>query len=90
MYTPILFDQFNFKSNNVHTNFKHLNRGDTLCSFCACVHTFSSTKFYDIHKGVHNWLVNSGEMIIYAFLKRFKSNSQRHVTSRSRQSDKKL
>ena len=33
MYTPILL--FNFKSNNVHTNFKQLNRGYTLFSFCA-------------------------------------------------------
>ena len=53
---------------------------------CMC-YTFLNTKSYDMHYGVHDWLVNSGEMVIYAFLKRFKSDSQRHVTSRSRQSD---
>ena len=35
MYTPILFLWFNIKSNNVHTNFKQLNWGDTLRSYCA-------------------------------------------------------
>ena len=73
-YTPILA----FKS-RLHLMF----------FLCMC-YTFSSTKFYDMHKGVHDWLMSSGEMVIYVFLKRFKSNSQRHVTSRSRQSDKKL
>ena len=47
---------------------------------CMC-YTFSSTKSYDMHKGFHDWLMSSGEMVIYVFLKRFKSNSQRHVTS---------
>ena len=56
---------------------------------CMC-YTFSSTKSYDMHKGVHDWLVNSGEMVNYAFLKRFKFDSQRHMTLRSRQSDQRL
>ena len=42
---------------------------------CMC-YTFSSTKFYDMHYGVHDWLVHSGEMVIYAFLKRIKSDNQ--------------
>ena len=44
--------------------------------FLCMYYTFSSTKSYDIHKGVHDWLVHSGEMVIYAFLKMIKSNSQ--------------
>ena len=43
-----------------------------------------------MHKDIHDWLVNSGEMVIYAFLNKNKSNNQRHVTSRSRSSDQKL
>ena len=43
-----------------------------------------------MHKGVHDWLVNSGEMVNYAFLKRFKFNSQRHMTLSLRQSDQRL
>ena len=43
-----------------------------------------------MHKGVHDWLVNSGEMVNYAFLKRFKFDSQRQMTLRSRQSDQRL
>ena len=42
-----------------------------------------------MHYGVHDWLVNNGEMVIYAFFKWFKFDSQRNVTSRSRQSDQK-
>ena len=39
----------------------------------------------------HNWLVNSGEMVIYAFLLEFFSPyNQKHVTSKSRSCDKKL
>ena len=74
MYTPILA----FKP-RLHLIF----------FLCMC-YTFSSTKSYDMHYGVHDWLVNSGEMVIYAFLNKFKSNNQRHVTSRSRSSDQKL
>ena len=43
-----------------------------------------------MHKGVQDWLVNSGEMVIYAFLNKFKSDNQKHVTSRSRLCDQKL
>ena len=43
-----------------------------------------------MHKGVHDWLVNNDEMVIYSFLQKFKFDSQRHVTSRSRQGDQKL
>ena len=43
-----------------------------------------------MHKSVHDWLVNSGEMVIYAFLNKFKSDNQKHVTSRSRSCDQKL
>ena len=71
MYTPILA----FKP-----------RLNLMFFLCMC-YTFSSTKSYDMHYGVHDWLVNSGEMVIYSFLKRFKSDNQRHVTSRSRQSN---
>ena len=55
--------------------------------FLSMCYTFSCIESYDMHLGVHDWLVNIGEMVIYAFLKKFKSDSQRHVTSRSRQSD---
>ena len=41
-----------------------------------------------MHYGVHDWVVNSGKIVIYAFLNKFKSDNQKHVTSRSRQSDK--
>ena len=67
MYTPIL----SFKP-RLHLMF----------ILCMC-YTFSSTESYDMHQGVHDWLVNSGEMIIYAFLNKFKSDNQKHVTSRS-------
>ena len=43
-----------------------------------------------MHQDVHDWLVISGEMAIYAFLQRFKFDNQRYVTSRSRQNDQKL
>ena len=43
-----------------------------------------------MHYGVYDWLMNSGDMVIYAFIKKFKSNNQKHVTSRLRQSDQKL
>ena len=42
---------------------------------CMC-YTFSNTKSYDMHEGVHDWLMHSGDMVIYAFLKGFKSDSQ--------------
>ena len=35
---------------------------------CTC-YTFSSTKSYDMHKGFHDWLVNSGEMLFMSFSK---------------------
>ena len=38
MYKPILFVWFNIKSNNVHTNFNHLNQGYTLSSFVHVLH----------------------------------------------------
>ena len=54
-------------------------------------YTFSSTKSYDMHYGVHDWLINSSEMVIYAFLLGFFSPfNQKHVTSRSRSCDQKL
>ena len=53
-------------------------------------YTFSSIKSYDMHWVVHDWLVNGAEMVIYAFLQMFKSDSQRHMILRSRQSDQKL
>ena len=53
---------------------------------CMC-YTFSSTESYDMHYGVHDWLVSSGEMVIYVFLKRCKFDKQKNVTSRSRQGD---
>ena len=34
---------------------------------CMC-YTFLSTKTYDMLQGVHDWVVNNGEMVIYAFL----------------------
>ena len=74
MYTPILA----FKP-RLHLMF----------FLCMC-YTFSSTKSYEVHKSVHDWLVNSGEMVIYAFLNKFKSDNQKHVTSRSRSCDQKL
>ena len=42
-----------------------------------------------MHLGVHDWLVNSGEMVIYAFLNKFKSDNQKYVISRSRSCDQK-
>ena len=74
MYTPILA----FKP-RLHLIF----------FLCMC-YTFSSTKSYDMHYGVHDWLVNSGEMVIYAFLNKLKSDNQMHVTSRLKSCDKKL
>ena len=74
MYTPIL--AFNPR---LHLMF----------FLCMC-YTFSSTKSYDMHWGVHDWLVNSDEMVIYAFLYKIKFDNQRYATSRSRQSDQKL
>ena len=71
MYTPILSIKL---------------RLQLMFFLCMC-YIFSSTKSYNMHQGVHDWLANSGEMVIYAFLKRLKSDSKRHVTSRSRQSD---
>ena len=53
-------------------------------------YTFSSTKSYDMHYGVHDWLINSSEMVIYAFLNKFKSDNLRQVTSRLRSCDQKL
>ena len=43
-----------------------------------------------MHQSVHDWLVNSGEMVIYAVLNKFKSNNQKHAISKSRLSDQKL
>ena len=43
-----------------------------------------------MHYGVHDWLVNSDEMVIYAFSLSSSPNNQKHVTSRSRSSDQKL
>ena len=41
--------------------------------------------------GVHDWLVNSGEMVIYAFLLGFFiPYNQKNVTSNSRSCDQKL
>ena len=38
-----------------------------------------------MHEGDHDWLINSGEMIIYAFLLGFFSPyNQKYATSRSR------
>ena len=38
-----------------------------------------------MHEGDHDWLINSGEMIIYAFLLVFFSPyNQKYATSRSR------
>ena len=51
MYTPILA----FKL-RLHLMF-----------FLYMCYTFSSTKSYYMHKGVHDWLVNNDEMVIYAF-----------------------
>ena len=48
------------------------------------VQKLSSSKLNKVQKTCY---MNSGEMVIYAFLKRFKSDNQRHVTLRSRQSD---
>ena len=75
MYTPILL----FKP-RLHLIF----------FLCMC-YTFSSTKSYGMHSGVHDWLINSGEMVIYVFLLGFFSPyNQKHVTSRSRSYDQKL
>ena len=44
-----------------------------------------------MHYGIHDWLLNGGEIVIYAFLLEFFSPyNQKHVTSRSRSCDKKL
>ena len=51
-----------------------LIRGYTLMFILCMYYTFSSTKSYDMHSGVHDWLVNSGEMVIYAFLLEFFSS----------------
>ena len=65
MYTPILL----FKS-SLHLIF----------FLCMC-YTFSSTKSYGMHSGVHDWLINSGEMVIYVFLLEFfNPYNQKHVT----------
>ena len=44
-----------------------------------------------MHYDVYDWLVNSSEMVIYAFILRFFSPyDQKHVTSKSRTCDQKL
>ena len=74
MNTPILY-QFEVCYNP---------RIDLMFFLCMC-YTFSSTKSYDMHEGDHDWLINSGEMIIYAFLLGFFSPyNQKYATSRSR------
>ena len=80
MYTPILF-QFKF----------YYKPRLYLMFFLYMGYTFSSTKSYDMHYGVHDWLINSSEMVIYAFLLGFFSPyNQKHVTIRSKSCDQKL
>ena len=44
-----------------------------------------------MHEGVHDWLVNNGEMVIYAFFLGFLSSyNKKHVTSRLISCDPKL
>ena len=87
MYTPILAIFDLALSPIMYTLILTFKPRLHLMFFLCMCYTFLSTKSYDMHKGVHDWPVNSGEMVIYAFLKKFKSDSQRYVTSRSRQSD---
>ena len=60
-------------------------------SFFYCTLLVETLKCILCGKDVYDWLVNSSEMVIYAFLLRFFSPyDQKHVTSKSRTCDQKL